>query len=106
MDVTKSSLSEPRQHLVELVHEVHFGRIEKLVVRGGQPVLSPPPRVIREIRFKGESSLRPEVLSKDFVLKDQFIRLLRHLEELQDGVIDVLEIQHGLPFRVAVEDAA
>ena len=106
MDVTKSSLSEPRQRLVELMQEVNFGRIENLVICDGQPVLSPLPRIIREVKFGGDNGPRPEVLSKDFPLKVQVDELLRYLDDLRDGEISVLEIKYGLPFRMAVEETA
>lgn len=106
MDKQKSSLPESHRRLVELMQQVNFGRIENLVVTDGQPVLSPPPRVVREVKFGGENGPRPEASIEDFALKAQVVELLRYMDELQDGVIGVLEIQRGLPFRMAVEDAA
>ena len=104
--MVKSSLCEPRQHLVQLMQKVNFGRIEHLVVRDGQPVLSPSPRVVREVKFGGENGPRPETSLEDFVLKDEVVELFRYMDEFQDIVIDVLEIKHGMPFRMTVEDAA
>jgi hypothetical protein len=102
----KGALSEPRKRLVELMQHINFGRVERLVVANGQPVLEPPPRIIREIKFGGENGPRPEALADDFALKVQIIELFRTFDELGDGVIEVLEIKHGLPFRMAVEAAA
>jgi len=106
MDKQKSSLPEPRRRIVELMQKVNFGRIENLVVRNGQPVLSPSPRIVREVKFGGENGPRPEASIEDFALKAQVVELFRYMDELHDGVIGVLEIKHGLPFRMAVEDAA
>lgn len=106
MAVSKSSISNPRQHFVQLMQKVNFGRIENLVIKDGQPVLSPSPRVVREVKFGGENGPRPEASIEDFALKAQVVELLHYMDELQDGVIGVLEIKHGLPFRMAVEDAA
>jgi len=104
--ITLSSLPPERRHLLKRMQQINFGRVENLVIKDGQPVLSPPPRIIREVKFGGENGPRPEASIEDFALKIQVIELLRYMDELQDGVIDVLEIKHGLPFRMAVEDAA
>lgn len=106
MDEQKSSLPVPRQRLVELMQHVNFGRVEGLVVADRQPVLDPPPRIVREIKFGGENGPRPEASIEDFTLKSQVLELFRSFDELGDGVIECLEIKHGLPFRMAVEDAA
>jgi len=106
MDKQKSSLPESHRRLVERMQQINFGRIENLVVKGGRPVLSPSPRIIREVKFGGENGPRPEASIGDFALKAQVVELLRYMDELQNGVIGVLEIKHGLPFRMAVEDAA
>lgn len=95
---TKSSLSKPRRRLLELCQSVNFGRLEDLQVRGGDPVFTPPPRVITTVKFAGENGPRPERLSADFGLKAQHIELFALLNRLGDGVIVVLEIKHGLPF--------
>lgn len=102
----KGALSEPRKRLVELMQHINFGRVERLVVADGQPVLEPSPRIIREIKFGGENGPRPEVVSDDFALKAQVIELFRTFDELRDGEIDVLEIKHGLPFRMLIREAA
>lgn len=51
----KSDLSAPRRRMVELMQELGFGRIETLLVRAGDPVLNPPPRVVREVKLGVES---------------------------------------------------
>lgn len=106
MDRQKSSLPVPRQRLIELMQRVNFGRIEGLVVTDGQPVLDPPPRIVREIKFGGENGPRPESVIDNFALKVQVVELFRTFDDLRDGVIEVLEVKHGLPFRMAVEAAA
>ena len=105
MNVMKLSSSEAQQRLVELMQDVNFGRIENLVVKDGQPVLSSP-RVVREVKFGSENGRRPEASIEDFALKEEVVDLFNHMDELQDGVIGVLEVKHGLPFRMAVEKVA
>jgi len=87
-----------------MMQETNFGRILGLVVRSGEPVLDPPPRVIREIKFGGENGPRPEVAKADFALKAQVRDLFAQMEALGDGVIPCIEIQRGLPFRMTVEE--
>lgn len=101
---TKSSLSHHQTRLIELMQRINFGRIEGLSVRRGQPVMDPPPRVVREIKFGGENGPRAEAAKPDFALKAQVRDLLAQLEALGDGVIACIEIQRGLPFRMTVEE--
>jgi len=100
----KSSLSPSQQKLVTEMQRINYGRIEGLSVRRGQPVLDPPPRVVREIKFGGENGPRPEVAKADFALKVQVRDLFAQLEALGDGVIPCIEVQRGLPFRMTVEE--
>jgi hypothetical protein len=101
----KAALSPARRRLLELLQQINFGRVEGLAVRDGQPVLTPSTRVIREVKFGGENGPRPELSANDFPLKAQAIELFTLLDQLRDGTIDVLEIKHGLPFRVFVAEA-
>ena len=102
---SKADLSPAGVRLVELMQGINYGRVEDLAVRRGEPVLDPPPRVIREIKFGGENGPRVEVGKPDFTLKAQVRDLFAQLEALGDGVIPCIEIQRGLPFRMTVEEA-
>jgi len=103
--LTKSSLSGPKKHLVELMQRLNFGRIEELIVRGGEPVLDPPPRFVREVKFCAENGPRPEAAKEDFALKAQVRELLDHMEAMGNGVIGHIEVKHGLPFRMILEES-
>jgi hypothetical protein len=100
---SKHALSEQRRGLLEMMQRVNFGRIEGLVVRNGEPVFDPGPRIIREIKLGGENSPRPELDRVDFGLKPQVIELFQHLNELGNGAIECLDVKHGLPFRLVIE---
>jgi hypothetical protein len=91
-------LSSPRRHLISLMQRINFGRIEYLLIQGGNPVLTPPPTVVRELKFSGENGPRQETGRTDFELKEQHRELFRILDEVGDGTITVLTIKHGLPF--------
>lgn len=104
--ISKQDLSAQQVRLLELMQDINFGRIEGLSVRDGEPVLDPHPRVIREVKFGGDNSARPEIDASNFLLKAQVIELFQHFDELGTGAIEVLVIKHGLPFCMSVEGTA
>ncbi|MFL5240596.1 MAG: hypothetical protein ACJ8FY_00685 [Gemmataceae bacterium] len=106
LHLSKHDLSARRACLLELMQSINFGRIEGLAVLDGEPVLDPPPRVIREVKFGGDNGPRPEIDAGNFLLKTQVVELFQHLDRLNDGNIESLEIKHGLPFRMLVAEAA
>jgi hypothetical protein len=103
--MSKAALSPARRRLVELLQHLNFGRVEGLSVLDGDPVFDPPPRLVREVKFGGENGPRSEAAAADFPLKSQLVELFQHFDEIGDGTIDVLEIKHGLPFRMVVAEA-
>lgn len=103
--LTKSSLTSARKHLLVLMQRLNFGRIEGLAVRGGQPVFNPVPRLLREVKFGGENGPRPESAAADFTLKVQVVELFRQLDEIGDGTVELIEVKHGLPFRMVFAEA-
>lgn len=105
-EVAKSSLTRPRQRLVELMQDTWFGWVEDLPVRDGDPVLDPLPRFFKELKFDGDDGPPPSLPSDDFVLKSQVVKFLAYLDRLRNGVICRLEVRYGLPFRVVKEEAA
>src|SRR5262249_9196756 len=98
----RQGLTEPRRQLVRLMQEIQFGKIEGLVVKGGQPVLEPLPEIVREYKFGGDNESHPGLNATDFLLKSQVVDLLRQVDLIGDGLIQVLEVKHGLPFRMFV----
>lgn len=104
---SKRSLSQTQQQLIELLQRLNFGRIENLEIRNGEPVLSPAPKTVREHKFGGDNSPRPESGADNFLLKAQVIELISLIKDLQDGSISLLEVKYGLPFRALVsQDSA
>ncbi|MHC5055206.1 MAG: hypothetical protein ACYTKD_10880 [Planctomycetota bacterium] len=103
---TKARLTAPKRRLVELMQRVNFGRIERLAVRAGEPVFDPPPRVVREIKLGRESGPRPEMALGDFSLKGPVRQLLDGLARLGDGVVQSVEVKHGLPLVMRLEGTA
>lgn len=102
----KSNLSPSQQKLLAEMQRINFGRIEDLMVYRGEPVFDLPPRVVREVKFGSENGPRLEAAKTDFALKAQVRELLAQLEALGDGVVSTIEVKHGLPFRMVVEEVA
>jgi hypothetical protein len=100
----KASLSPARRRLLEVFQQINFGRLETLAVRNGEPSFDPHPVIVREHKFGGENGPRSELDAANFLLKQQVVELFEHFDKLGDGVIDVLEIKHGLPFRLIVTE--
>ena len=96
-------LSPGRKNLVRQMQEINFGRIERLGIKDGEPVFNPPPKIVREVKFGGDNGSRPEKSDADFALKSQVVDLFRQLDGISSGQIDLIEIKHGLPFRMLVE---
>ena len=103
---TKSSLSDSHRRLVELMQRLNFGRIQNLVVRDGEPVFDPAPKVIQKVKIGGENGPRPELSCEDFLLKKQTVELLEAISDLGEGTVLTLDVKHGLPFAVEIELAA
>lgn len=105
--VNKSSLSLQRQLLVETLQRINFGRLDNLRFKSGEPFLDESSTIVREHKFAGENGPRPESAKEDFALKKQVVELFRYFDDRRDGVIETLEVKHGLPFRmVVIEQAA
>lgn len=85
--------------LIALVRRVGFGAIHGLRVVGGQPVLDPFPRVVQESKFGAE--FRPAKTRPVEPLSDEDRQLLAALAAIGDGVIESIEVRHGLPFRMS-----
>jgi len=101
---SKRDLSPARATLLRLMQRLNFGRLEALRFRDGEPLFDPVPRLKREVKFAGENGPRPESLAADFLLKLQVQELFAYFDQRRDGVIELLEIKHGLPFRMIVEE--
>ena len=102
-ELHKSSLSPAGRRLVALMQSTHFGRIEALTVRDGQPVFDPPPRMIRKIKIAAANGPRAETIPQDFTLRKEMVEFFEHLEALGTGVVRCIEIKNGLPFSMDIE---
>ncbi len=100
----KSQLSSPKQHLIELMQHINYGRIEGIVIRNGEPIIKPLPRIVRQVKFGAENGPRSDTYKRDFTLKVQVLDLITQIEALGNGIIYSLEVKNGLPFKMNVEE--
>ena len=95
-----SQLSVPRQALIRLCQSMNYGSIHDLCVKDTEPVFSPPPPVLIDVRLDADQVPRPEVDLPDFELCSEVRRLIGHLEELKTGTIERIEVRAGIPRRI------
>lgn len=96
-------LPEPCQRLLRLMQDTNFGRIT-FHVRGGEPDLGRPWRTRRTVKLPGgENGPRLETDLTDFELCQEQTALLNTLSHIRDGACVTVEVRHGLPFLVEIE---
>jgi hypothetical protein len=100
-----SNLTAARQGLVRLFQSMNYGRIEHLSVCDGDPVLSPAPVLLIDIKLGADDGFRPEIGLVDFDLPREIRGLMRHLDEMQNGQIEAIYVQAGLPRRMVLRSA-
>jgi len=88
------------------MQEIDFGRIEGLLVCGGEPVFEPPPRLVHTVRMRARNRARPEAELVDFTLKEEVAQLFGHLTGIGNGIIRRIEVRHGLPQSMEIERQA
>ena len=94
------------KHLLRLMQENPFSRIENLTIADGQPRFEPTTKVIAEHKFGANDGPRREAELADYALKKEHLDLFRQFDEIGSGVILTLEVRGGLPFRMIREVAA
>jgi hypothetical protein len=92
-----TQLSPARQALVCLLHDISFGRLEDLSVRCGEPILQPPPRVIRTVRFGASEDAGTTPSVQTLAQRPAILRLMSMLSRMQNGCIARLEIRNAQP---------
>ncbi len=105
MTTTKTAVSPARQRLIELCQRLDFGRIEHLSIRYREPVFDPAPAIVAEVKLDAQRG-RNATCSADFALKPQVLELLRWFDLIEHGRIRVLDVRHGLPFRIEFDGLA
>ena len=105
MNQNLGHLSPGRQRLVRLIQRVNFGRVENLLIVHGEPVFKPAPRMVQTVKLGGDNERRAEAGIEDFQLTGPVMDMLNQLTDLGDGRIERLDVRHGLPFFMEIEQA-
>ena len=106
-ELFKTQLTPQRQRLIELFQRINYGSIEGLSIAAGQPCFDPKPTILRDIKFgANENGPRAELAKGNFRLKASLLQLFDLLDEIRDGVLQVVEIKGGLPFRIVLREHA
>jgi hypothetical protein len=105
-EVGSTSLSQPRQQLIVLMQTIGFGQILGLVVKGGEPVLDPPPEIVREVKLGPRKDIWTGNPNVNCALKVPVVQLFAQLDLLGTGTIEMLEVHDGLPFRLRLRGKA
>jgi hypothetical protein len=102
MSVDTKNLTPAKRWLVHRMHQTIHGTMHNLIVHDGEPVIDPPPKIKQAVKLGGKRS-KPKAVPPDFVLKEQHVELFDLMEDKQNGVIEKLIIQDGLPFLAELE---
>ena len=103
-DPTLSSLSPARRRLVDLIVAIHFGRLERLFVRNGQPVFEPAPRVVRTLKMNSRNEPGIRSVKADYPLQKEVVELLEQIRRMGNGCVPRIEIAHGVPLFAEFEE--
>lgn len=101
--MNKKRLPEPQRRIIERCQAINFGRIT-FWVKDGQPDLEHPWPTRQTVKLAGgQNGPRPELDSADFELRKEQMALLTHLFPLPNGARVTVEVKHGLPFLIEIE---
>lgn len=101
----RTSLSQRERRLLQLMQEIHYGRIEGLVISDGEPVIESSTIVFRDVKFGPNSSKKPVLVDHNYLDKPQIASMLQQFHALGDSVVEFLDIHDGLPFRMRVMES-
>lgn len=96
---TFATLSPERRRLISGMHRNPYSRIERLVIRDGEPVFGPETQWIAETKLGPGDPERPEAGLADFALKQEHLRLFAQFDRIGTGEIFAIDVRAGLPFR-------
>lgn len=101
--MNKAGLSRQGRWLVEQCQLINFGLVT-FHVRDGEADVTRSWHTKRTVKLAcGENGPRPEASLADFELSLEQSALLRSLHGIRDGARVTVEVRHGLPFLLEIE---
>jgi hypothetical protein len=97
-----SDLSPSERSFVAALQELGFGHLESIKVRRGELILDPWPTVVQVLKL-GAAQAEPSNRPADFDLKKPLVEFLEYIRGVEDGEVRRLEVRHGLPFSMEIE---
>lgn len=92
-----------RRQMLEAILHLGYGRFENVPVRGGDPILDPPTRIVQVVKCSpGNNGRRYPLTVEALVHTPEVQALFAQFDDVTDGVIDVIQFQNGLPFLVEI----
>jgi hypothetical protein len=102
---TLRSLPPEQQYLVRLFQHIRYGRIHRLLVRGGRPELSAGVTWTRTVKVHGDNAPHPGSQADDFALRREVVEFFRMLEVLCDAEVTDIQIRDGFPFTFELSES-
>lgn len=104
--MTFRQLDERDRNIFTLMSAVDYGRLEKFAVRNGHAVATPQSRKVRSRKI-GADNIHRHVgrPDGDFILTEKHEEFLALIRATADGIINVIQIQAGLPVSLEIEEA-
>jgi hypothetical protein len=97
----KQDLTRNQCGLLSLMQEIRYGRIDRLLVRDGEPAPTGI-RWRRTVKLGSDNTPHHCADAEDFALRREVIDFFRALRELDDAELTDIEVRNGLPFTFAV----
>ncbi|MCL4552916.1 MAG: hypothetical protein M1305_05120 [Candidatus Marsarchaeota archaeon] len=96
------SLSEPRRRLIRMIEEAHFGAIEHMLIKDGEPIFGPQTIMVRDRKFGKRDNPVAHDVRESPISKAQFEQLFQEFSDIGNGEVTSLEFQNGLPFKLRI----
>jgi hypothetical protein len=100
--LSASDLLPSERRLVAAMQRLGFGRFESLRIQRGELVLDPWPTTVKGVKF-GQREAWSQTPSDVFELKHHIVQLFEYVRSIDSGVIRFLEVKHGLPLGLEIE---
>lgn len=84
------------------MNKLEFGRYERVRIEGGELVLDPWPTAVRGVRFGAAAPSKS--LPGEHELAAQVAEFFGYVRSVESGEIRCLEVRHGLPFSMEIDD--